>query len=122
MPFGQLFDDTFRRDVEVITQDSTRSDNALHNDAERYLQILEHPSLRDINRPAWVRRIQRFSFLSITYTSSKLFDALYETADTLMLAAGKRYVSATICASASRAESVAASLEDPSRCVAEALS
>lgn len=122
MPFSQPFDDTFRRDVEVIIQDSTRSDDALHNDAERYLQILEHPSLRDINRPAWVHRIQWFSFLSITYTSNKFFDALYETADTLMLVAGKRYVSATICASGSRAESVAASLEVPSRCVAEALS
>ncbi len=123
MPSSRPFDDISRQEVEKIIQDSTLSDEALHNNAGRYLQVLAHPSFRDINRPAWVRRIQRFSLLWITYTSSKLFDALYETADALTLVAGKRYVSAAVCACASCAESEAAShWQDKPRCVAEALS
>ena len=123
MPFSQPFDDAFREEVAVLTRDSTLSNTALHDDAARYLRVLAHPSSAEINQPAWVRRIQQFTRMWVMYTSSSLFNALYQTADQLGLVAGKRYVSATVCVSAMHAESAATagSREDMDRRVAEAL-
>ncbi|PIL30770.1 hypothetical protein GSI_06938 [Ganoderma sinense ZZ0214-1] len=118
-----FFGDTFTRDLDLLVRDSSLSDSDLYNDAKRHLQVLVHPSFADIDQPAWVRRIQPFYGFSITYSSSKLFDALYQTADELGLASGKRYVSAAVCLCARRTETeAAASLEDASKRKAEALS
>ena len=124
MQFTHLVDDTFRQDLEAIAQDSTLSDSALQDDAERHLQVLSLPSFADINQPPWVRHIQPFWAVPITYTASKLFDALYQTADELEFICGKRYVSAAICLCVQRTEieTGAAPLEDVPRRKAEALS
>ncbi|KAM5536904.1 hypothetical protein V8D89_009451 [Ganoderma adspersum] len=106
MSFIQPFDDAFRQEVAAITQDSTRSDAALHEDAARHLRVLANPSFADVDQPAWVRRIQQFTWMWIMYTSSGLFSALYQTADQLGFAEG----SAT-----------SPPPSDRDRCVAEAL-
>ncbi|KAM5542143.1 hypothetical protein V8D89_004016 [Ganoderma adspersum] len=124
MHFTHLLDDTFRQDLEAMAQDSTLSDSALHNDAERHLKVLALSSFTDINQPPWVRRIQPFWGFPITYTSSKLFDALYQTADELGFICGRRYVSAAVCLCAYRTEIEVgtAPLEDAPKRKAEALS
>ncbi|KAI1784192.1 hypothetical protein LXA43DRAFT_1125090 [Ganoderma leucocontextum] len=121
------FDDTLRQEIELIYQDLTLSDGTLHKDARQHLQVLADPAFADLDQPAWLRSLNRFStlpgfpVLDMPYRSSKLFDALYETGDELGFAAGKRYVSAAVCACARRAESATASRKDRPRRVAEAL-
>ena len=93
----------FSRAVDNLIQDAALSDSTLHSRAARYLddfsesnfeasQGFVHPG------PPWAERIHKVSPLSSPFTTWSLFCAMYEVADELGLVAGRRYVSAAVCA------------------------
>ena len=91
--------------VNNLIQDAAVSDSTLHSRAEGYLDVFRltesnfeasqgsvHPG------PPWAERIHKASPLSPPFTTPSLFSAMYEVADELGLVAGRRYVSAAVCA------------------------
>ena len=93
----------FPRAVDNLIQDTALSDSSLHSRAQRYLDVFSDSHLNTSHGsvhpgPPWAERIHKASPLSPPFTTSCLFSAMYEIADELGLVAGRRYVSAAVCA------------------------
>ncbi|KAA1478005.1 hypothetical protein DENSPDRAFT_845195 [Dentipellis sp. KUC8613] len=92
------------KSVLEIISNRTLSDADLHDQAKKHLQILTRPSFESYNVPKWVARVPLpVDIDSHKFNMKNLFDAMYQTASDLKLASGARYVSAAICACATRA-------------------
>ena len=92
----------FSRAVDNLIQDAALSDSTLHSRAARYLDVFRDSNLKTSHGsvhpgPLWAERIYKTSPLSPSFTTPRLFSAMYEVADELGLVAGRRYVSAAIC-------------------------
>ena len=88
----------FTEAVDNLTQDANLTDTTLHSRAQRYLEVFNDASIAQVNlRPAWAERIYEASPHYHPFSTSSLFNAMYEVADELGLVAGRRYVSAAIC-------------------------
>ncbi|PIL26333.1 hypothetical protein GSI_12089 [Ganoderma sinense ZZ0214-1] len=94
----------FTEAVDALIQDTSLSNKALKARALRYLSLLPKDKL---SGPPWAQRIQKAIPKAAVFSTFHLFVALYAVADELKLVAGKRYVSATICACYDRAISAA---------------
>ena len=88
----------FKQRVQALIDDLALSEDALYAQAKKHLQVLRDPHVAVHTRPAWISRAKRTS-----YTIERMFTAMFAVADELKLHAGRRYVSATICACASEA-------------------
>ena len=93
----------FSRAVDNLIQDAALSDSTLHSRAARYLDVFRDSNLKTSHGsvhpgPLWAERIYKTSPLSPSFTTPRLFSAMYEVADELGLVAGRRYVSAAVCA------------------------
>ena len=84
--------------ADALMQDPHISDDTLHTRAIQYLDVLTESNPAQLNGPLWAERIQKVIPQIPAFSTLRLFQALYSTADELGLASGKRYVSATICA------------------------
>ncbi|KAM5534159.1 hypothetical protein V8D89_012179 [Ganoderma adspersum] len=80
--------------VDALIQDAYIYDDALHARARQCLELLT----AQLSGPPWVERMQNAIPQVPAFSTLRLFQALYATADELGLVSGKRYVSATICA------------------------
>ncbi|KAH9830892.1 uncharacterized protein C8Q71DRAFT_783597 [Rhodofomes roseus] len=99
---AQVLSERFRQAVERLSEDDTLTDDTLHSNAEAHLEVLDDPSLGHLDTPAWVHRVGRYATQGTPQlTVTRLFNTMYQTADELGLASGKRYVSAAICTCAS---------------------
>ena len=88
----------FTEAVDTLIRDTSISDDALHARARQCLDLLTESNPGQLGGPLWARRIQTVIPQIPAFSTFRLFNALYTTADKLRLVAGKRYVSATICA------------------------
>ncbi|PIL26592.1 hypothetical protein GSI_12350 [Ganoderma sinense ZZ0214-1] len=82
--------------VDNLIQDTAVPDSALHSRSKQYLDIFDDAT---VVRPVWSQRIR----VPSPFTTPGLFNAMFQIADELGLAAGKRYVSAAICVCAEHA-------------------
>ena len=88
----------FTEAVDTLVRDASISDDALHARARQCLDLLTESNPAQLTGPPWAQRIQSVIPQMPAFSTLRLFNALYTTADKLRLVAGKRYVSATICA------------------------
>ena len=88
--------------ADALTQDPDISDDTLYTHAIQYLDVLAASDSAQLSGPSWAERIQKVIPEIPAFSTLRLFQALYYTADELGLASGKRYVSATICACGDR--------------------
>ena len=88
--------------ADALMQDLDISDDTLYTRAIQYLNVLTEPNSVQLNGPLWAEHIQKVIPEIPAFSTLRLFQALYYTADELGLASGKRYVSATICACGDR--------------------
>lgn len=89
----------FTEAVDDLMQDAAIADSTLHSRAQRYLEVFGNESNTALEHgPAWAERIYKSSPRRTRLTTPRLFDAMYQIADELGVVAGKRYVSAAICA------------------------
>ena len=125
MPRNHIFSPAFEDQVRRLIENASFSDDVLHSRAQTHLQVLRLPQYADIDVPPWVRRIRIFRPArepDSDYTSSRLFNTMYQTSDQLRLRDGKRYVSAAICVCANRVEDMKGPPEEEPKRLAEELS
>ena len=125
MPRNHIFSPAFDQAIQRLIENASLSDDVLHSRARTHLEVLRLPHFAEIDIPPWVRRIRLFRPArepDSDYTSSRLFDTMYQTSDELRLRGGKRYVSAAICVCAHRVEDMKVPPEEKPRRLAEGLS
>ncbi|KAI1784191.1 hypothetical protein LXA43DRAFT_243424 [Ganoderma leucocontextum] len=90
----------FTEAVDDLMQDPAVPNSTLHSHAQRHLQVFRETNPIQVDRgpAAWAERIHKASPRRPRFTTRKLFNAMYSITDELGLVAGKRYVSAAICA------------------------
>ncbi len=93
----------FMEAVDNLIHDTNILDSTLHSRAQQYLEVFNESNPVQHASPTWVERIYKSSPRRTRLTTPRLFDAMYQIADELGVVAGKRYLSAAICASGEHA-------------------
>ncbi|KAI1782441.1 hypothetical protein LXA43DRAFT_1051222 [Ganoderma leucocontextum] len=114
----------FTRAVDNVLHDSDLvGDATLHSRARHTLKVFDESGPVELcRRHKWAERIHEATPRRPIFTTRKLFDAMYQTADELSLVAGKRYVSAAICTCADHVANAGGTSEGQAILLAEVLS
>ncbi|KAI1786282.1 hypothetical protein LXA43DRAFT_74284 [Ganoderma leucocontextum] len=114
----------FTRAVDNVLHDSDLvGDATLHSRARHTLKLFDESGPVELcRRLKWAERIHEATPRRPIFTTRKLFDAMYQTADELSLVAGKRYVSAAICTCADHVANAGGTSEGQATLLAEVLS
>ncbi|KAI9059253.1 hypothetical protein FKP32DRAFT_1173969 [Trametes sanguinea] len=108
-------------DIAIGIINSSLTDDELSELAQVHLSVLESPTHGIYNKPGWVENLKKAMEFETSYTTASMIRAMYDTASTVRLPSGARYVSAAVCACAAGSKEAEAerSLTDSERREAE---
>ena len=94
----------FKKQVQALIDDGSLTDDDLYKQAQKLILVLLDDRFGIYNKPAWISRARtgrgRNRPDDDGYSTSRMLNAMLAAADDLQLSAGRRYVSAAVCACA----------------------